>query len=228
VAFHEDAGGLLDGSQRFWVALELASRLRIGLRGRLQLGESPLCHLEDGQRLHEEFRCRLGDVLELVGGPVGLENIQEHGVVDSGEVQYAQVLPYGPPAKLVGGLEPRLTAVGQVLEEGGSVVAPEPLVGVPHPVHQAGTVVETRPTTRSAPGRSGRRSAVCWALVNGVMSPSSGRLGSVEAIPEQPLQALQTLFQVACGVDVVEAYAQAHHRKGDRWLDADDDRFRAA
>jgi hypothetical protein len=29
-------------------------------------------------------------------------------------------------------------------------------------------------------------------------------------------------------VDVVEAHAEAHHREGDRRLDADDDRFRAA
>jgi hypothetical protein len=146
VAFHDDSRGLLDYPLRFWAILHLASLLRMGPSRRLQLDESSLRHLEDGQRLYEEFGCRFGDVLKLVGGPVGPENIKEHAVMDSGEIQHAQVLPYGSAAEFIGGLEPRLTPVGQILEEGGSVVAPEPLVGVSHHASRWYGAVEARTT----------------------------------------------------------------------------------
>src|SRR5215218_5402345 len=88
-------------------------------------------HLEDSQRLDEELRRRPCDVLELLRGPVGLENVQQHAVMDPGEIEDAQALADRPSAKLVGRRASRLTTLGEVLEEGGGVVTPEPLVCVP-------------------------------------------------------------------------------------------------
>ena len=73
----------------------------------------------------------LRDVLELVGGPVGLEDLQQHAVVDPGEVEDAQALADRPAAELVGCPASPFPAVGEVLQEGGFVVPPEPLLGVP-------------------------------------------------------------------------------------------------
>ena len=59
-------------------------------------------HLENGQRLDEELRCRLGNALQLLRAPVGLENIEQHGVMDSGQIKDAEVLADRPSAKLIG------------------------------------------------------------------------------------------------------------------------------
>jgi hypothetical protein len=83
-----------------------------------QLGASSLDHLEDGQRLDEGLLCCLCDVLELVGVVWGLEHVQQHGVVDAGEVEDAQVLADRPAAELVGSPAARLTALGEVRKAG--------------------------------------------------------------------------------------------------------------
>ena len=105
--------------------------LLVGPKCREQFCEPPVGHLEDGQRLHEELRCRPGDVLELVRGSVGLEHVQQHEVMDPGQIENAQALADRPSAKLVGCPASRLTTLGKVLKEGRRVVTPEPLLGVP-------------------------------------------------------------------------------------------------
>src|SRR4029453_6525156 len=127
----------------FSVLSGLETALLLGPNGRQEIGKPPLRHLEDGQRLHQELRCRLGDLLELVGGSVGFEDLQEDAVMDAGEIQDAQLLSDRPAAELVGRPAAGFAAVGEVLEEGGSVVAPEPLMSVP------GHVAPCRPVIAS-------------------------------------------------------------------------------
>src|SRR4029450_9911091 len=104
--------------------------LLVGPQCRQQLGEPPLGHLEDGQGLDEEFGCRLSDLLQLLGAPMGPEDVQEHAVMNAGQIEDAQLLADRPASKFVGRLAARFTTLGKVLQKGGSVVAPEPLVGI--------------------------------------------------------------------------------------------------
>jgi hypothetical protein len=53
-------------------------------------------------------------VLELLGGLVGLENLQQHAVMDSSQVKDAQALTDRPAAKLISCPASRLTALGEV------------------------------------------------------------------------------------------------------------------
>ena len=130
MAFHQPSLGLFDRRSLFQ-GIRLAGLGWIGSIGREQFRESPVRHLEDGQRFDEELRCRLCDVLELAGGPVGLEHVQQHGMVDPGQVEDAQPLSDRPAAELVGCPASRLAALGEVLQECGRVVTPEPLLCVP-------------------------------------------------------------------------------------------------
>ena len=50
--------------------------------------------------------------------------------MDAGKIEDAQLLGNGPPAELVGRPAASFATLGKVLEKDGSVVAPEPLVGV--------------------------------------------------------------------------------------------------
>jgi hypothetical protein len=126
MAFHQHPLGLFDRHSLMQV-VRFAELVLMGPIGGEQFSEPPVGHLEDGQRLDEELRRRPRDVLELVGGSVGLENLQEHEVMDSGQIEDAQALPDRPSAKLVGCPASRLTALREVLEEDGRVVTPEPL-----------------------------------------------------------------------------------------------------
>ena len=72
--------------------LDILGMVLVGPKRRQQLGEPPLGHLEDGQGLNEEVGCGLGDVLQLLGALVGLEDIQEDAVMDAGEIEDAELL----------------------------------------------------------------------------------------------------------------------------------------
>jgi hypothetical protein len=61
---------------------------------------------------------------------VGLEDVQERAVMDAGQVEDAQLLAERPAAEFVGRLAARFAALGKVLQKGGSVVTPKPLVGI--------------------------------------------------------------------------------------------------
>src|SRR5215216_5056362 len=119
-------------------------------------------HLEDGQRLDEELRCRSCDLLELMGGSVGLEDLQQDGVMDSGQIKDAQALTDRPAAKLIGCPASRLAAVGEVLKEGGGIVTPEPLLHVPG--HRRICRSGPRWSSRCRYARPSSRSRAVWTL----------------------------------------------------------------
>ena len=83
MAFHQHSLGLFNRHSLFQV-VQVTELALTGSIGREQLSEPPLGHLEHGQGLDEELGCRLGDALQLLGGSVGLEHVQQHDVVDSG------------------------------------------------------------------------------------------------------------------------------------------------
>jgi hypothetical protein len=80
VALHQRAGGPLEHLLALQLRLDIRGKVLVGPKQRQQLDEPPLGHLEDGQNLHEELRCRLANVLQLLGGSMGLEDIQQHAV----------------------------------------------------------------------------------------------------------------------------------------------------
>ena len=102
VAFHQHARGPLECLLLLRLRLDILGMVLVGPKRRQQLGEPPLGHLEDGQGLNEEVGCGLGDVLQLLGALVGLEDIQEDAVMDAGEIEDAELLDNRPPAELVG------------------------------------------------------------------------------------------------------------------------------
>src|SRR5215217_2045416 len=73
--------------------------------------------------------------------------------MDSGEVEDAQLLANRPPAKFVGRPTAPFATVGKVLEKDGSVVAPEPFVGVAgHRAPCWSAAVIARPGAPGLPG----------------------------------------------------------------------------
>jgi hypothetical protein len=153
MAFHQHARGPLECLLLLQLRLDILGMVLVGPKRRQQLGEPPLCHLEDGQGLNEEVGCGLGDVLQLLGALVGLEDIQEDAVMDAGEIEDAELLDNRPPAELVGRPAAPFAALGKVLEKDGSVVAPEPLVGVAgHKAPGRSAAVIAGPAARSLPG----------------------------------------------------------------------------
>src|SRR4029453_12546135 len=127
--------------------------LQVGPNGRQKLRKATLRHLEDGQGLNEELGSGLGDVLQLLGAPVGLEDVQQDGVVDAGKVEDAQLRSDRPAAELVGRPAAPFATVGEVLEKDGSVVPPDPLVGVAgHNAPGRSAAVIAGPAARGLPG----------------------------------------------------------------------------
>src|SRR5215217_4152914 len=110
-------------------------------------------------------RCRLGDVFEFGGGGVGLEDVQDHAVMDPGEVEDAQAVTDRPAAELVGCPASRFTARREVLQERGGIVPPEPFLGVaahrpPGPAAGSGPC----PSNRCRSSRPAWRSRAVWTL----------------------------------------------------------------
>jgi hypothetical protein len=91
---------------------------------------NPRWVISNTARASTRIRCRLGNLLQLLGAPVSHEDVQERAVMDAGQVEDAQLLADRPPAEFVGRPAAPFAALGEVLEKGGRVVAPEPLVGI--------------------------------------------------------------------------------------------------